>query len=335
MKSPATRFLAVSLLAAAPILAGCGGTDQAAAGTGPRVVASFYPLEYVAERVAGDSAQVIGLTTPGGEPHDLELTVRQTAEVAEADVLVHLRDFQPAVDEAVDQAGAEHVVDAAEVADLVSPEELDEQAVEEHADEDEHGDEPHGDEEHADDEHAEDDGHGHGDVDPHFWTDPTRMASVAEAVQQALADADPDNADTYERNLADLRRDLDALDAELEEGLADCARDTVVVSHDAFGYFGARYGLDMHPINGLSPEAEPSPAHLRELSDLIEDEGITTVFSESLASPEMAESLASDLGLETAVLDPVEGLTDATAEEDYLSLMRANLAAVQKANDCT
>jgi zinc transport system substrate-binding protein len=91
----------------------------------------------------------------------------------------------------------------------------------------------------------------------------------------------------------------------------------------------------MHPINGLSPDAEPSPAHLRELADLIEDEGITTVFSETLASPEMAEALASDLGLETAVLDPIEGLSDATAEEDYLSLMRANLAAIQEANDCS
>jgi len=313
MKSPATRLLAASLLAAAPILAGCGGSDGAA-GTGPRVVASFYPLEYVAERVAGDSAEVLGLTTPGGEPHDLELTVRQTAEVAEADVLVHLRDFQPAVDEAVDQAGAEHVVDAAEVAELVSPEELDE---------------------HTEDEHTEDDGHDHGDVDPHFWTDPNRMASVAVTVKRALVAADPDNAGVYERNLSELKNDLDDLDAELERGLADCARTTVVVSHDAFGYFGARYGLDMHAINGLSPEAEPSPAHLRELADLIEEEGITTVFSETLASPEMAESLASDLGLDTAVLDPVEGLTDATAEEDYLSLMRANLAAVQKANDCS
>ena len=320
MKTSPTRLLAAALLAGAPVLAGCGAIADSS-GSGPRVVASFYPLEYVAERIAGGDADVIGLTTPGGEPHDLELTVRQTAEVAEADVLVHLRDFQPAVDEAVDQAAAEHVVDAAEVADLVSPEELDE-----HAD---HSDEEHADEE-TDDDHAE-----HGDVDPHFWTDPDRMAGLADAVSEALSVADPDNAETYETNLAELRRDLEELDAELEAGLTDCARDTVVVSHDAFAYFGARYGLDMHPINGLSPEAEPSPAHLRELSDLIEDEGITTVFSESLASPEMAESLASDLGLEIAVLDPVEGLTDATAEEDYLSLMRANLAAVQKANDCT
>jgi len=312
MKSPATRVLTVSLLTAAPILAGCGGTDTSS-GTGPRVVASFYPLEYVAARVAGDDTDVVGLTTPGGEPHDVELTVRQTAEVEEADVLIHLRDFQPAVDEAVDQAEPAQVVDAAEVADLLSVEELDEQA--------------------EDEARTEDDGNGN--ADPHFWTDPTRMVLLAEAVQQALADADPDNAETYERNLADLRRDLEELDTELEEGLADCARDTVVVSHDAFGYFGARYGLDMYPINGLSPEAEPSPAHLRELTDLIEEEGITTVFSETLASPEMAESLASDLGLETAVLDPVEGLSDVTAGEDYVSLMRANLTALQKANDCT
>lgn len=312
MKFSATR-LAVSLLATAPILAGCGGADDPT-GSGPRVVASFYPLEYIAARVAGNSAEVVGLTTPGGEPHDLELTVQQTAEVAEADVVIHLRDFQPAVDEAVDQAEPAHLVDAAEVADLVSPEELGVEA----------------------DEHAEEESEDeHGGTDPHFWTDPTRMALVAQAVERELAAADPDNSDTYAANLADFESDLEDLDAELKEGLADCVRDTVVVSHDAFGYFGARYGLDMHPINGLSPDAEPSPAHLRELADLIEEEGITTVFSETLASPEMAESLAADLGLETAVLDPVEGLTDATAEEDYLSLMRANLAAVQKANDCT
>ncbi len=107
-----------------------------------------------------------------------------------------------------------------------------------------------------------------------------------------------------------------------------------MVSHDAFGYLGARYDLDLQAINGISPDAEPSPAHLRELSDLIESEGITTVFSETLASPAMADTLASDLGLETAVLDPIEGLGDDTADEDYLSLMRANLAALQEANGC-
>jgi zinc transport system substrate-binding protein len=90
----------------------------------------------------------------------------------------------------------------------------------------------------------------------------------------------------------------------------------------------------MHAIAGLSPESEPSPEHVAELQELIRTDGITTVFSETLTSPKMAETLSSDLGLETAVLDPVEGLSDDTAGEDYLTLMRQNLAALQKANTC-
>ena len=109
---------------------------------------------------------------------------------------------------------------------------------------------------------------------------------------------------------------------------------TIVVSHDAFGYLGRRYGLDVVGINGLSPDAEPSPAHLRELQDLIRRDGITTVFSEELASPKFADSLAGDLGIRAEVLDPIEGLSDETADQDYLSLMRANLATLRKANQC-
>ncbi len=157
---------------------------------------------------------------------------------------------------------------------------------------------------------------------------------MAAAVEEQLAEADPDHRADYAANLEALQDDLTALDRDFEEGLADCARDTIVVSHDAFGYLAARYGLTVESINGLTPDAEPSPAHLAELADLIESEGITTVFSETLASPELADTLAGDLGLSTAVLDPVEGLGDATADEDYVSLMRANLAALQEANDC-
>ena len=303
----------LTLVAATPLLAACGGVG-AGDSAGPRVVASFYPLEYVAQRVAGDHAEVTGLTAPGQEPHDLELTFKQTADVAEADVLVFSHGLQPAVDDAVDQSGAEHVVDAAEVADLLPPGET---AAEHEANA---GEESHD--------------HGDEDVDPHFWLDPQRLSTVAAAVEEQLAEADPEHRADYAANLAALQDDLTALDGDFEKGLSGCARDTIVVSHDAFGYLAARYGLTVESINGLTPDAEPSPAHLAELADLIESEGITTVFSETLASPELADSLAGDLGLDTAVLDPVEGLTDETADEDYLSLMRGNLAALQKANDC-
>jgi zinc transport system substrate-binding protein len=279
-------LLAAALLV--PGLAACsGGAD--ATSSGPKVVASFYPLQYVAQRVAGDQAKVASLTQPGQEPHDLELTVRQTAELADADVVVTLSKFQPSVDAAVKDDTSATVVDAR--------------------------DETVGD-------------------DPHFWQDPARLAKVATATGAALAKADPDHAADYERNARALDRQLTALDAEYRTGLAQCKVDTIVVSHDAFGYL-SKYGLKVVGVAGISPEAEPSPARLQDLAALIERTGVTTVFTETLASPAIAKTLANEVGVQTATLDPIEGLTDQTADMDYLSLMRSNLAALQKAGTCT
>lgn len=307
---PATRLrvCAVSAtLLGTLVLAGCGGIGDAESDGRPSVVASFYPLQYVAERVAGDHAQVENLTSAGAEPHDLELTVRQTAQVADADIALYQQGFQPAVDDAVAQNGPEHVLDVTETIDL-------EKAGHE-----------------GESEHAE---HEHDGADPHFWLDPAQLSAVAEAFTAELVDVDPDNVTTYEANLAALQADLSALDEEFTTGLARCELDTVVVSHDAFGYL-EKYGLHFEAIAGLSPDAEPSPAHIRELHELIDTHQVTTVFSETLASPAMSEAIAGDLGLDTAVLDPIEGLGESTADEDYLSLMRKNLAALQEANRCS
>ncbi len=116
--------------------------------------------------------------------------------------------------------------------------------------------------------------------------------------------------------------------------LASCAVDTIVVSHDAFSYLGT-YGLEVAPIAGISPDAEPSPSRLAELQGVIAEEGVSTVFYETLVSPDLAETLAGDLGIETAVLDPIEGLTDETEGEDYVSLMEQNLEALRTANSCS
>jgi zinc transport system substrate-binding protein len=153
-------------------------------------------------------------------------------------------------------------------------------------------------------------------------------------VAAELADLDPAYADSYRAGAAALREDLEDLDADFTSGLAACERHIIVSSHDAFGYW-AKYGIEVAPVAGLTPDAEPTPAGIARLQQLIRDEGITTVFSERLASPKLTESLAEDLGLETAVLDPVEGLTREDSEEDYLSLMRENLAALKEANGCT
>lgn len=293
---------------AAPLLAGCGG-GAGATGDDPSVVASFYPLQYVAERVVGEHATVQNLTSPGKEPHDLELTVQQTAEVEDADIAFYQQGFQPAVDEAVEQSDPEHVVETTEVVKLEPS----------HAGEDE-----------SEDELAEHEGEG---GNPHFWLDPKRLSEVAVAFEQEMAQVDPDHAGDYARNVKDLQAELTSLDSDYRKGLANCELDTVVVSHDAFGYL-SKYGLNFEPISGLSPDAEPSPEHIAALLDLIETDGITTVFSETLASKQMSETIARDVGIETAVLDPIEGLSNSTASEDYFSIMRTNLTTLQDANRC-
>lgn len=295
----------------ATLLAGCGALSDSESGNGHRIVASFYPLAYAAERVAGDHYDVVNLTQPGQEPHDLALDVKETAEIAEADLLVVEHGLQPAVDASVEENADGEVLDVADVVAL--------RPADEHADE--HDDEEAGEE------------HDHGELDPHFWLDPLLMADLGDAIAQQLADLDPDHADEYADNAAALRADLEGLDREYVDALSDCALDTVVVNHDAFGYL-ERFGLRFEPIAGLSPGAEPTPADLSRLEQLIEDTGVTTVFSEALVSPKAAETLADDLDIVAEVLDPIEGLTDQTEDEDYLSLARRNLTLLEEANQC-
>jgi zinc transport system substrate-binding protein len=282
-----------SVLAVASLLAlpACATTSASADNEVPTVVASFYPLAFVAERVGGPDVRVENLTSPGMESHDLELTARQVGEIATADVLVYEQGFQPAVDEAVDQNASGMQVEVTDVVPL------------------EHG-------------------------DPHVWLDPTRLAEITHAVADALAEVTPDHADAFKKRAAALEAELTTLDEDFRSGLANCERSIVVTSHDAFGYLADRYGLDMVGISGLQPDAEPSPARLKDVQQVIEDTGVTTVFYERLVSPDVAQTLAADLGVSTAVLDPVEGLTEEIEGEDYLTLMRANLKALEEANGC-
>lgn len=284
------------------------------------VATAFYPLQFLAERIGGDRVEVDNLTSPGQEPHDLELSVQQTAQITDADLVVIEADLQPGVADTVAENATGTILEVEDVVEL------------EDASHDGHD---HG----AEDEHAEgsgdegDDGHDHSGIDPHFWQDPARMAEMADAVADRLTELSPDNAATFRANAATLTGELDELDAAYAGGLASCERDAVVVSHDAFGYL-SRYGLEFYPIAGLSPDAEPTPADLAALQDLIASDGITTVFGETLVSPRLAETLANDTGVTAKVLDPIEGLTDDTADHDYLSLMKQNLEALKEANGC-
>ena len=324
-------------LAAALALSSCAADSADPSGAGGSgealtVQASFYPLQYVTERVGGDLVAVESLTPAGTEPHDLELSPAAVDGLRTADAVVYLSGFQPAVDDAVAQAAPAHALDAAHA----GVEGGEAHSAEEHAAADEaHSAEAHGSEGHAEEEHAEaagGDGHDHGGEDPHFWLDPERLAAVATEVSHELAEIDPDHAAAYEANAEELTTELTALDEEFTEGLATCERNTIVVSHEAYGYLADKYGLEQVGIAGLDPETEPSPARLAEIGEVVEAEGVTTVFSESLVNPKVAETLAAEHGIETAVLDPVEAQSDESA--DYQQVMRGNLEALRAALDC-
>ncbi|MFA1539239.1 metal ABC transporter substrate-binding protein [Actinomadura monticuli] len=311
---PSPRALPAAALALAGLAAGLAGCAGADAGVPPgktAVVASFYPMAWLAERVGGDDAFVRTLTEPGTEPHDLELTARQVADIEDADLAVYVGGVQPAVDDAVGRHARGRSLDAADLVEKLPPP----------------GE--------TDDEEAHDGvRHRESSYDPHVWLDPSRMATVATALGERLAAADPARAAGYRRRAGAAAGELTALDRAFRDGLRTCARRDIVTAHAAFGYLADRYGLRQIPVAGVDPSGGPSPKRLAELTRLVSASGATTVFTETLASPKVAEALAREAGVRTAVLDPVEGVEDGSSG-DYLTIMRENLRTLRPALECT
>ena len=309
-KTGLTLIGVVTLCAAA--LSGCA--SPAATDGRVQVLASFYPLQYIARQVGGPGVEVSSLTPPGAEPHDVELSPRQVRSVGEAAVVVYLGGFQPAVDKAVQERRPVHAVDAAQTPAVRAALRA---------------------------RHTQPDGaagaaagdKAAGARDPHFWLDPTLLVPVAEDVAAALSAADPSHAADYRTRATTLSNQLMGLDADLRQGLTTCQRRVVVTAHAAFGYLADRYGLSQVGLSGLDPEAEPSPARLREIRAAVSSSGVTTVFTESLVNPKVSRTLADDLGLRTAVLDPVESQVDPHA--DYRAAMEQNLAVLRTALGCS
>jgi len=266
-------------------------------------VASFYPLFEAAQRVGGERVQVRNLTPAGSEPHDLELSSRQVDQVEDAAVVLLLgQGFQPALEKAAGRSKGTKV-DVLDAAGSLLPA-------------------PPGDDQL--------------DFDPHVWLDPQLYKAVVVRVAGALSSTDPANRATYETNAAAYGRELDELDAAFVQGLSACDRRVVVTSHAAFGYLTGRYGLRQEAIAGLETESEPSPQRLADLAARVRADGTTTIFYETLVSPKVARSLAREAKVSTAVLDPIEGLSDADAKtgRTYVSAMRENLAALRLALGC-
>jgi zinc transport system substrate-binding protein len=304
--------VAIGVLLTVGLASGCGrqADGAGAAGGRLRVVANFYPVRFLAERVGGERVSVTDLVPPGIEPHDLAVDGRARAALADADVVLYLgAGFQPDVEKAAGDLPATAVaVDLLTVPGvrlLSAPAVLGDETLS-------------------------------GGKDPHVWLDPVRMKALAAAVTAAYAKADAGHAGVYNRNLAHLRRDLDKLNADLRADLTGCAHDTIVTSHAAFGYLAARYGLRQIPIAGLSPDAEPDAKTLAEITDAARAAGVRTVFFEEALPPKLAKTVAQAIGARIDLLaalefDPASALG---ADHDYLSVMRDNGRRLHTGLEC-
>jgi zinc transport system substrate-binding protein len=274
----------IILVAAAMTLTACGSSNSSSGKES--VVASFYPLAFAAEEIGGDRVDVHNLTPPGAEPHDLEISPKDVAEVHDADLVLLLgRGFQPQLEDA---AGS-----GANILRLLDTPGLDQ----------------------------------HPNGDPHVWLDPVRYAKIVARIGRALG---------REAAASRLVSRLHTLDGEYRRGLANCARYDIVTSHEAFAYLAERFGLRQIAITGLTPEAEPQPRDLTRVVSLAHERGATTIYFETLVSPRIAQTVARETGAKTAVLDPIEGLTEEASSrgENYFTVMRANLRALQAGLGC-
>lgn len=299
--------------AAALVLTACAPSDEGGAGSGAALTVgtAMYPLQFVAQRIGGENVEVVPLIAAGVEPHGAEISPAVTRSMQSMDTVLYLSDFAAPVDDAIEVTGvraldAHHILD--EHGEAVA-----EHEEESHAEEEQH------------------DGHDHGALDPHFWLDPTLLAEYAQDVVAELSELDPDNATAYQERAAELQADLDETDANYADGLAQCERREIFVSHEAYGYLGLRYDLVQEGLAGLDPEAEPSPARVREIRDMLVDTDATTIYTETKVSADVAQALSEDVGVTTAVLEPIETVADG---DDYLTVMTRNLEALRTGLDC-
>jgi zinc transport system substrate-binding protein len=303
------RTAVLAMLLVAPLIAGCATEGSGA----PDVMTTFYPLEFLGDRIANGTLRVDSLVAPGVEPHDWEPTPADVARMAGARLYVAQgAGFEPWLAGLRASLGSDAppLVFATSNLPLRSGGEAD------HAGE-------------AKDDHDE----ATGDApDPHTWLDPVLFARQSSLVEEAMANAFPDKAASLRAEGARLRVALATLDSTFQMGLSDCATRVIIANHDAYAYLGARYNLTIVAISGLSPEAEPSPEDLARAIEAAKEHGIKIIFFEELVSPRVAEIVAREVGADTRVLSPIES---AGPGEDYLSLMRTNLANLREAMRCT
>lgn len=335
--------------AAMLILAGCGNNNTSSssnAGSKLQVVTTFYPMYEFTKQVAGEHADVVMLIPGGVEPHDWEPSAKDMAAIKDADIFVYNGIVEEWVESALSSAVNDKRIDveASHSIDLMEGEAHSHGTAEDEEDHDHDHDAAAEGEEHAHEdgtvhaEEEEEEGHSHEEehehtLDPHVWLSPVLAQEEVKAIQAALVKADPEHEADYNANAEAYIAKLKELDAAYTAGLKGAKRTEFVTQHTAFGYLAQQYGLTQVPISGLSPDQEPSPEQMAKVIELAKEHDIRTIFFETLVDPKIAQTIADEIGAQTAVLNPLEGLTPEEVDNglDYIAVMNNNLAALTKA----
>ncbi|NOU71403.1 zinc ABC transporter substrate-binding protein [Paenibacillus sp. LMG 31458] len=304
------KSFAFTVLSAA-LLSGCASKTASSDGK-LNVVTSFYPMYEFTKQVAGEHANVIALIPSGAEPHDWEPSAKDMKQLKNANVFVYNGIVEGWAEQALKSAENKNRV----VVEAIKGIELMEGLPEEEHQED-HKKEAHGDK----------------ILDPHIWLTPVLAQKEVEAIVVGLTQADPANKEDYRKNADAYIGKLKALDESFKTGLKNVKRKEFVTQHAAFGYLAKEYGLTQVPIAGLSPEEEPAPDKMAEIIKFAKDNKVQTIFFETLVDPKVANTIAKEVGAKTAVLNPIEGLTDDDKKKnlDYIGVMTNNLEALKKA----
>ncbi|OPJ56294.1 metal ABC transporter solute-binding protein, Zn/Mn family [Alkalithermobacter paradoxus] len=312
MKKILSIFAIISIL-----LTGCSGGEvekiEEVNEQRIKVYASFYPMYDFASKIGNEKIDIEVIVPPGAEPHDFEPSLKAISSIQDADLLVlNGLEMEPWADKIIQDLENKGVtvIKIGESADPLRLEQL------------KGG--------HKGCNHSH---HDHGDYDPHIWLDPIRVITMAEEIKNALCRIDEDNKEYYEANFEKFKSELIKLDEEYKDKLSNTKRKEIIVSHEAFNYLGDRYGINIIGISGISSHADPSLKVLSELTKLMKEKEIRTVFFEQLASSKLSETLAKEVGGKTEVLYTIEGITmeDMKEGKDYIYKMRENLNKIESA----
>ena len=323
-----TAFAATAALGLGSFnLAYAAGTEDTSSEKKLNVMASFYPMYDFATKVGGDKVEVTNMVPAGTEPHDWEPAATDVKNLEEADVFIYngagMEHWTEDVLDALDNKDLK-VVEASRGLTLLEGKEEDEEETEDSSSDSDASDESTSDEDSSDSEIT---------YDPHVWLNPLNAKAEMENIKNAFVEADPDNKDYYEQNYETYAEKFDQLDKEYKDGLSNTKSKDLITSHEAFGYLCQAYGLNQVGIEGLSPDSEPDASRMNEIIKFAKENNVKTIFFEELVSPKVSETIADEIGAKTAVLNPLEGLTDdeISAGEDYFSVMESNLKTLEEA----